>query len=176
MMEIYWGCLITGIVFTLLTVLFEDFLGNMFDGVMDALTIDLPGIFQTTVIMSALTAFGGAGILLTTYSIIPWPLILLVSLVIAIILSVLFYYLYVKPMENTENSTGFSIHDLVGMVGEVSITIPGKGYGEILLTIGGSSTNQIAASFDGVEIKSGEKALVIEISEGTLLVSPYEHI
>jgi membrane protein implicated in regulation of membrane protease activity len=176
MLEIYWGCLITGIVFTLLTVVFDDFLGNMMDGILNALTIDLPGLFNTTVVMSALTAFGGAGILLTTYTPLSWGATLLFSVGMAIVLSVLFYFFYVKPMENTENSIGFSIHDFVGMVGEITIPIPKEGYGEIVLSIGGGTTNQIAASFDQVEIPSETKALVIEISEDTLLVSPYEQL
>jgi membrane-bound ClpP family serine protease len=176
MVEIYWGCLITGIVFTLLTVVFDDFLGNMMDGILDALTIDLPGLFNTTVVMSALTAFGGAGILFTTYTPLPWGVILLFSAGMAIILSVLFYFFYVKPVENTENSVGFSIHDFVGMVGEITIPIPREGYGEIVLSIGGGATNQIAASFDQIKIPSGTKALVIEISDGILLVSPYEQL
>jgi membrane protein implicated in regulation of membrane protease activity len=175
-LEVYWGCLITGIIFTLITVIFDDYLGNFLDGIMDALTIDLPGIFQTTVMMSALTVFGGAGILLTTYTGMPWLLILLLSLVIALILSVIFYFLYVRPMENTENSTGFSVQDFVGMVGEVTIPIPQNGYGEVVLTIAGSSSNQIASSFEGEEIELGKKVLVIDISEGTIQVSPYEQL
>lgn len=143
---------------------------------LDALSFDLHGIFQTTVIMSALTSLGGAGILLTTYTAFSTAVILLFSLGIGSVLSVLFYFFYVKPMENTENSTGFSIQDLVGMVGEVTIPIPKEGYGEIVLSIGGSLSNQIAASFDQVGIPSGTKALVIQVRENTLLVSPYEQL
>ncbi len=172
MLEIYWGCLITGIIFSLITVIFDDFLGNM----LDALAFDLHGMFQTTVIMSALTTFGGAGVLLTTYSSLPMALTIILSLGLGLLLSVLFYFFYVKPMENTENSTGFSIQDLVGMVGEVTIPIPKEGYGEIVLSIGGSLSNQIAASFEGSEIPTGTKALVIEIREDTLLVSPYDQL
>ncbi|MFD1739141.1 NfeD family protein [Bacillus salitolerans] len=176
MLEFYWGCLITGILFTLLTVIFDDFLGNALENVLDALTFDLPGIFQTTVIMSGLTAFGGAGIILTSYTNIPKLLVLFLSFGVAIVLSAAFYFFYVKPMENTENSTGFSMQDLVGKVGEVSVPIPINGYGEVMLSIGGSSSNQIAASFDQVEIATGTKVLIIEISDDTLLVSPYDQL
>ncbi|WP_246938692.1 NfeD family protein [Bacillus pinisoli] len=176
MLEFYWGCLITGIIFTLLTVIFDDFLGNMMDGMMEALAFDLPGFFNTTVIMSALTAFGGAGILLTIYTSISQPIIFILSLCIGLILSIFFYLLYVKPMENTENSTGYSVQDFVGKVGEVTIPIPKDGYGEILLSIGGGASNQIAASFEDIDIPSGVKALVIEIRDDTLLVSPYEQL
>jgi membrane protein implicated in regulation of membrane protease activity len=175
-LELYWGCLITGIVFTLLTVIFDDFLGNALENVLEALTFDLPGIFQTTVIMSGLTSFGGTGIILVTYTNIPPLLSFTFSFLVAIMLSILFYFFYVKPMENTENSTGFSMQDLIGKVGEVTIPIPVNGYGEVVLSIGGSSTNQIAGSFEGMEISIGTKVLVIEISEDTLLVSPYEQL
>lgn len=176
MLEFYWGCLITGIIFTLLTVIFDDFLGNMMDGILDALAFDLPGFFNTTVIMSALTAFGGAGILFTLYTPFTTVITIIFSLGSGLILSAFFYFLYVKPMENTENSIGFSVQDLVGKVGEITIPIPKNGYGEIVLSIGGGASNQIAASFEDVEIPAGVKALVIEIRDGTLLVSPYEQL
>lgn len=172
MLEVYWGCLLTGIVFALLTVIFDDFLGSILEG----LSIDLHGMFQTSVIISALTSFGGVGVLFTTYTSLPLVITLLVSIALGLLLSVLFYFFYVKPMENTENSIGFSIQDLVGMVGEVTIPIPKDGYGEIVLSIGGSLSNQIAASFENFPISAGTKALVIEISEDTLLVSPYEQL
>ncbi|WP_456275948.1 protease [Bacillus sp. AK128] len=173
-LELYWGCLITGIIFTLLTVIFDDFLGNMMEGILDALTFDLPGFFNTTVLMSALTSLGGAGILLTLYTSFSPVIVFILALCCGFVLSVLFYLFYVKPMENTENSIGFSVQDFVGMVGEVTVPIPEKGYGEIVLSIGGGSSNQIAASFDEIGIPSGSKALVIEIKDGTLLVSPYD--
>ncbi|MBM7659848.1 membrane protein implicated in regulation of membrane protease activity [Bacillus mesophilus] len=176
MLEFYWGCLITGIIFTLLTVIFDDFLGNMMEGILDALTFDLPGFFNTTVLMSALTTLGGAGILFTLYTSLSHVVIFLLSLCSAFLLSTFFYFLYVKPMERAESSTGFSVKDFIGMVGEVTIPIPKEGYGEIVLSIAGASSNQIAASFDEEEIPSGSKALVIEVREGTLLVSPYEQI
>jgi membrane protein implicated in regulation of membrane protease activity len=174
MLEFYWGCLITGIIFTLLTVIFDDFLGNMMEGILDALTFDLPGFFNTTVVMSALTALGGTGILFTLYAPLLPVVIFLLSLCSAFLLSILFYFLYVKPMESAESSTGFSVNDFIGMVGEVTIPIPKDGYGEIVLSIAGAASNQIAASFEEVEIRSGTKALVIEVRDGTLLVSPYE--
>jgi membrane protein implicated in regulation of membrane protease activity len=176
MIEFYWGCLITGIIFTLLTVIFDDFLGNMMEGILDALTFDLPGIFNTTVVMSALTALGGAGVLLTIYTPLTPIIIFMLALCSGIILSILFYFLYVKPMESAENSTGFSIKDFIGMVGEVTIPIPSKGYGEIVLSIAGAASNQIAASFDEIDIPSGSQALVIEVRDGTLLVSPYNQL
>jgi membrane protein implicated in regulation of membrane protease activity len=173
-LEFYWGCLIAGILFTLLTVIFDDFLGNALENVLDVLTFDLPGIFQTTVIMSGLTTFGGTGIILVLYTNIQPLLVFLIACMSALILSVLFYFFYVKPMENTENSTGFSMQDLVGKTAEVTVPIPKKGYGEVVISIGGSSTNQIAASFDSVDIATGASVLIIEISEDTLLVSPYD--
>lgn len=170
MLEIYWGLLITGTLFTLLTVLFDDIIGNL----LDVLSVDLPGFLSTTVIMSFLTAFGGAGVVLTLYTELSTSAILALSAMISFVAATLFYLLYIRPMENSENSTGFSIGDFRGTVAEVSVSIPATGYGEVMVKAGAGYTNQIAASFDKEEIPTGEKVIVVEVKDQVLYVSRYE--
>lgn len=100
--------------------------------------------------------------------------IAVLSLMISIILSILLYFAYVKPMKNSENSTGFSLKDLVGKIGEVSVPIPIDGYGEVVIKVGAGNTNQIAANLEKVEIPAGTRVVVGEAKEGVLYVFPYE--
>ncbi|MBB6452784.1 membrane protein implicated in regulation of membrane protease activity [Salirhabdus euzebyi] len=176
MVEVYWGCLVFGILFAFLSVILGDFLSDMFDGIFEFLSIDGPTFIQPMVIVGFITGFGGAGILLTDYTFFPQPLIIPLALLVATFLSVGVYFLYVKPMNRAESSTGFTYADLVGKVGEVSIPIPKEGYGEVVLSTIGGNTNQIAKSFDNVEIPVSEKVVVVEVKDDTLFVSKFNEL
>lgn len=171
MLEFYWGCLIFGVLFAILSVLVGEVFSDMFDGIFEFLSIDGPNYIQPMVIVGFITSFGGAGVLLTEK--LNWPqyFIILLALFIALLLAAIVYFSYVKPMNQAESSTGFSYQDLIGKIGEVTIPLPAKGYGEVILLIGGGNTNQIAASFDSEEIPAGEKVVVVSIEEETLMVS-----
>jgi len=93
------------------------------------------------------------------------------SLLVAIVVSLCIYFLYVKRMRDAENSTGFSITELAGRIGEVSAAIPSDGYGEVVIKTGVGVTNQIAASFDKEELPAGTRIVVVEVKDDTLYVS-----
>ncbi|CAG7628472.1 NfeD family protein [Paenibacillus allorhizosphaerae] len=171
MLELYWGLLITGALFAFATVLFGDLLGNALDGLFDFLSADALHWLQPMVLFSAITLLGGAGVLLTKYTVFGPALVLMLSILAAAASAVLIFFLYVKPMENSENSVAFSIHDLVGRIGEVTVPIPAKGCGEVLVRTGGGVTNQIAESFDGTPIEAGRRVVTVEVKDGTLFVS-----
>jgi len=174
MLGFYWMCLIVGVIFALVTFLFTDVIGSLLDGLFDAISTDVH-VLDPVVIVGGVTTLGGAGITLTEYTDLPALVVLLLSLLIAVFLSMLVLFFYVKPMKNTENSTGFSMQDLVGKIGEVIVPVPAKGYGEVLIKIGAGHTNQIAASFDREEIQSGTRVVVIEAKDDTLYVSRFEN-
>ncbi|MDD2402345.1 MAG: protease [Clostridia bacterium] len=174
MENVYLGCLIGGIIFAVITILFGDIIDSTFDGFFEAISLDGFDFIDTTVIVAGITIFGGTGILLNTYS--PWKTIsvLLTTVVITLILTMFFFFLYIKPMKNCENSIGFSVKDFIGKTGEVTVPIGPKGFGEILLKIGVGHTNQIAASFDGKEYSTGLMIVVTDVKDGTVYVSNSE--
>ncbi|NDI35122.1 NfeD family protein [Chengkuizengella sediminis] len=174
MIEIFWGCFIFGVLFTLVTVVFGDIIGSFMDGIFDFLSVDGLDFLEPVTLVGGLTIFGGSGILLTQYTSLHMPAIIILSVCAAILMSILVYFLYVKPMKNTENSISHSIQDYVGKIGEVTITIPKNGYGEVLIKIGASQINEIAASYDGEVIKEGTKIVVIEVKDSTLYVSNFD--
>ncbi|OEF99030.1 protease [Vulcanibacillus modesticaldus] len=176
MIELYWGSLIFGVIFTILVLIFGDILNGILDGVISAISIDGVGFLQPMVIVGGLTSFGAAGILLTEYTDLEGIPILFLSVIISVFISVIVFFGYVKPMSNAENSSMFSINDLIGKVGEVIITIPKDGYGEILVKVGAGNTNQIAASYDNEEIITGTRVVVIDIKDNVLYVSRFENI
>ncbi|HEU4965480.1 MAG TPA: NfeD family protein [Bacilli bacterium] len=166
MLDFYLGCLIVGILIALITVLFGDLLGDL---------IHLHH-FDTTTAFGGVTVFGGAGYLLTKYTSLGlWP-VLVLAVLLATAIMLMLYFLYVRPMKNSENSTGFSLQDLAGKIGEVITTVPESGYGEVMIKIGAGNTNQIAASFDREAIPTGTKVVVVEAKDDTVYVSRLDTI
>jgi len=173
-LEVYWTCLIGGVLFALVNIIFGDILGDMFGGFFDSLSMDHLDFLQPMVLVGGITIFGGSGIMLRQYTHLePFP-VALVSLMMSIAVSFLVYFSYVKPMKNSENSTGFSINDLVGKIGEVTVPIPVGGYGEVVVKVGAGNTNQIAANLEQVDIAAGERVVVGETKDGVLYVFRYE--
>lgn len=174
MEQLFWACLIGGVLFAVVTVIFGDLISNALDGLFDFLSIEGNGVFQPMVLVGAITSFGGIGLLLLRYSPLASAMVIVAAVLGAIGISVIVYFAYVKPMENSENSTAFSIRDLSGRIGEVLVPIPSRGYGEVLVKIGAGNTNQIAASFDGDTIESGVRVVVVEVRDDTLFVTRLE--
>lgn len=174
MVELYWGLLLIGVLFAVISVLFGDLLGGALHGAFDFLSSDSLHWFQPMVLFSGLTVLGGAGVLLTRYSPLSAAAVLLLSILLAAAIGAALYLLYVKPLRGSENSVAFSMKDLEGRIGEVSVSIPAKGFGEVLMRIGAGVTNQIAASYDGTPIAGGVRVVVVEARDDTLWVTAME--
>jgi membrane-bound ClpP family serine protease len=170
MEALFIACFITGILFTLVTLVFGEVLGSW----ADSLHGHPIAFLQPIIWVGGLTTFGGAGILLLHYTGLGSTLSLFTSGFIAILLSFLTWFFYVKPMKRSENSTGFSMRELVGKIAEVTVTIPASGYGEVIVKVGAGHTNQVGAGMDGVEIDRGLKVVIVEVKEDVLYVSLLE--
>ncbi|MGE5405451.1 MAG: protease [Candidatus Saccharibacteria bacterium] len=174
MYEVYFGCLVGGALFALVTIVFGDLLGDVFGGFMHSLSMDHLDFLSPMVLVGGITTFGGAGVMLVRHtSLKPTP-VALIALIAAIALSLSVYFLYLKPMKNAENSTGYSINDLEGKIATVITTVPTKGCGEVLVKVGVTNTNHIACSLDGEEIPSGTRVVIGEVEDGILYVFRYK--
>ena len=163
MIEIYWGCLVS--------LLFGDLLGDAFHGLFDGISIDGFDFLHPMTLVSAVTLFGGIGLMLTKYTSNSEIAVGIISGTGAALFAVLIFFIYVKPMKNTESSIGYSMAELVGRPGEVTIPIPAGGYGEVEVRFGSQKTYQIAAAYDDVDIPSGTHVIVVEVREGTAYVT-----
>ncbi|WP_175598137.1 protease [Paenibacillus luteus] len=171
METLFMSCLVGGILYALVSVIFGDWLGQALDGALDFLSLDGHSWLSPTALVGGITVFGGAGLMLqryTSFGVLP---VLIMALLIALIAGTAVFFLYIKPMEQSENSIAFSMHGLSGMMADVLTPIPAAGYGEVMVKVGAGFTNQIAASFDGVDIAGGSKVVVVEVKDSTLYVS-----
>jgi membrane-bound ClpP family serine protease len=171
METVYLSCLAFGVLFAFVSVVLGDILGSFLDGALDFLSVDGHHIFQPAAAAGAVTAFGGAGLMLEKYTSLSSMGILLLSVLIAAVCSVLVFFLYVRPMQNSESTSGYSMQELGGAIGEVLTSIPAKGCGEVLVRIGAGVTNHAAESFDGTDIPTGSKVVVVEVKPDALSVS-----
>lgn len=172
MIDVYWICLFGGLIFTVLTLLFGDLLDGLdFDG------FDGLGEFLDPLsFVGGLTVFGGAGVLLEEMTALGTGTTAALAALIGLGLAITMHFVYVRPMKRSENSTGFSMREYHGKLGEVITAIPAKGFGEVLVTMGASNTFQTAGSFSGEEIPRGTRVVVVEVRGGDLLVTPFDEL
>ncbi|MCL6459476.1 MAG: protease [Gorillibacterium sp.] len=174
MLHFYLGCLVFGVLFSIVSVVLGDVLSTALDGILDFLSADY---LNPTVVTTIITVLGASGLLFTLYTELGWIFILIASLLIGALAGVGIHFLYVKPMMGSENSSGYSMSSLTGKLAEVLVPIPAVGYGEVLVRTGAYNTNQIAASFEHIEIQAGERVVIVEVKlDGTVCVSRFENI
>jgi membrane protein implicated in regulation of membrane protease activity len=177
MVEVYWSCLIGGIVFSIISIVAGDAFDHGLDGAGHGIGHGLSDHFDflnPTTVVSAITTFGGAGILLAEYTPLAHGSTAIIAGAAAISLGIILHFLYVRPMRRSENSVAFSMLDFPGQIGQVTIAIPAHGYGEVMIRIGAGNTNQIAASFDSRPIGAGQQVVVVEVRDGALFVTPID--
>ncbi|WP_138495724.1 protease [Paenibacillus pinistramenti] len=168
---LYLGCLIGGVLFTLVSVLVGDLLGQWLDGMFDFLSVDF---LKPVVLAGGVTGFGGAGLLLDRYTGLGQAAVLLLAVCIALVLCFMVYFAYVAPAERSENSTAFSEKELPGRIGKVSIPIPEQGFGEVMVRGAGGNSLHIAASWEHRPIPAEVQVVIIESRDGIVYVSELE--
>lgn len=158
MYGIYFYCLVVGAFLSIIFLLFDEL-------------ISLPEPFNLLVLASFITIVGGSGLILSGFVSFPLEWVLTVSIFIGILLTGTFYFIYLKPMRESENSVAFSMQDLVGSFGEMLSSVQENGYGEVLIHFGASYINQIVASTSGNMIVKGARVRIDSVKEGILYVS-----
>lgn len=99
---------------------------------------------------------------------------LILSLLIGIAAAMLVFFAYIKPMRNSDVSIAFSMKELAGKIGEITIPIPANGFGEVMIRFASGNTIQTASSFEQLPIAAGARVVVIDVVDGVLRVSEWE--
>jgi membrane protein implicated in regulation of membrane protease activity len=165
------SCLFGGIFFALISVVVGDWLSLALDGMLDFLSIDGHPVFQPTAIVSGVTAFGGAGLLLDRHTTLINTMVIILAAGCGLIMSICVYFFYIRPMERSENSSGYSMHQLTGLIAEVLVPIPVVGYGEVMVKAGAGNSNHIASSNDKELLPAGMRVVIVEVKDFTVIVS-----
>ncbi|WP_442601111.1 protease [Paenibacillus sp. KN14-4R] len=171
MLLVYWNCLLLGVIFAVVTLILGEIIGHWLDSLSQTFHVDHLDYLQPVVSIGGLTCLGAAGVIITKYTALQEPLVGVLSILLAILISILVYFGYVKKMSKAENSIGHSTLDLVGKIAEVSVPIPATGYGEIIVKTISGYTNYPAISFEGQLIKQGNKVVIVEMRGRDFAVS-----
>ncbi|MGE5701928.1 MAG: serine protease [Clostridia bacterium] len=164
---VFLGCLGFGLFYSLFVIFAADISLHWFGH------IEIP-LLHPLMWVSGITAFGGLGFLLWRFSGFSPGAVYLFSALGGLVMAVASFFFWVAPMKHAEASTGYSMNELQGKIGEVSVTIPEKGYGEVLIPMVGGITNHIAASFEQERIGEGLRVVVVEVKDQVLYVVPYQ--
>src|SRR5699024_3750307 len=149
----------------------------------------LEGIGETVnflnpiLILAFITFFSASGFILEKVTTINRPVIIAVSVLIALILDTLLNVFVLDTLLNVfvlvsmstaEESLTYTEDSLRGRVGKIMVPIPEGGFGEIVIRSKSGLISKPAAHYDTGMIDAGKRVLVIDNQQGVLLVVPYE--
>lgn len=159
--------LLVGGVLLLVTVLLDDILGGVFDWL--NLDFDLGGVSLMPLVFAFVAMFGVGGLIGTeALNMSSGPASLVGAVSGALGAGVVFGLFSI--LRRAEAPQAFSLSDLVGRHGRVTVGIPAGRNGSVLLSYGGSSHDLTATA--GEDIPPGTVVTVTEVVGGTLLVRP----
>ena len=160
-----WGLIIFGCL-----TLFYILLGDVLDGIFDVVEI---GPLNPSVVLSFFTIFSATGYILEKFLNVQSVMALVISSIFSFIAVTILYLFVFVPLKSAETSLGYSDDDLKGKVAKVIISIPEDGFGEVVLTIGGSTVSRSAQSYHNEAIAYDTEVLIIDVQKGVVSVTPY---
>jgi membrane protein implicated in regulation of membrane protease activity len=164
---IFVACLAAGGILLLITVLLDDILGGVLDSI--GLDLDLGGVSLMPLLLAFVAMFGVGGLIGTqALGLESGPASLVGGL--SGVLGAGIVYLLFSFLRRAEAPPAFSLSDLVGRSGRVSVGIPAGRNGSVLLTYEGASHDLRATS--ETEIPAGRLVSVTDVVGGTLIVRP----
>ncbi|QFT87465.1 putative membrane protein YuaF [Bacillus sp. THAF10] len=166
MQALYFWCLLIFGGLTLIYILLSD----VVDGIFDVTPIDPALIF------SFFTVFGASGFLFEKFSALSGWLVLIIATILSLLLVILLHIFVFVPIRSADASLGYTDDDLKGKLAKVIISIPKDGFGEVVLSIGGSTVSRSAQSFDNEDIAYDTEVLIIDVQTGVVSVTPYEKV
>jgi membrane protein implicated in regulation of membrane protease activity len=129
-----------------------------------------PSIFSARIMASFLTAFGAGGIV-GRYLDWPHPAASGLGVVSGVVLASAVYQ-FAHLLYSQQASSELRVGGLVGQTGEVTVSIPGSGHGQVAIVFKGERTTQIARAADGRPIPVGSLVVVTALAGDSLVVVP----
>jgi membrane protein implicated in regulation of membrane protease activity len=167
---IFGLCVAVGGVLLLVTVLLDDILGGVLGFL--HLDFDLGGVTLMPLLLGFISMFGVGGLFGTqVFELAPGAASLVgvaFGVVGAGVVSLMFSFL-----RRAEAPPAFSLGDLVGQRGRVSVSIAAGRAGSVLLSYAGGTHNMTATA--DVDIAAGAIVTVTDIAGTTLVVTPAVH-
>jgi len=164
---IFIFCLAVGGGLLLLTVVLDDVIGGMFDAL--HIGIHVGGVALMPPLLGFVAMFGIGGLIGTQIlKLETGPASLVGGVAGAIGFGLVFGMFSV--LRRSEGAEAFSLNDLVGQTGRVSVAIPARRYGSVFISYAGASHNLTATS--DVDVAPGSSVRVTGIAGTNVVVEP----
>jgi membrane-bound ClpP family serine protease len=164
---VFGVCLLFGGGLLLLTLVVDDIFGGLLGAL--HLGFDVSGVSPTPLLLGFVAMFGagglfglhslGAGVGTST----------LIATLAGLLGAGLAFGAY-KVLQRSESTDTFSLEEMVGSTGRVSVGIPANHFGTVLISFAGASHNMTATADS--EIPAGRVVKVVAVAGGNLVVAP----
>jgi membrane-bound ClpP family serine protease len=151
----------------LLTLIVDDLFGGLLAAI--HLGFDIGGVSPTPMLLGFIAMFGIGGLFgLHSLGLSPGGATLVGIAAGAVGGGVVFGAF--KVLGAAESTETFSLQDMVGSTGRVSVSIPASRFGSILISFAGASHNMTATA--DVDIAAGRVVKVVSVAGNNLVVEP----
>jgi membrane-bound ClpP family serine protease len=150
----------------LLTLIVDDIFGGLLGAL--HLGFDVAGVSPTPLLLGFISMFGVGG-LFGLHSLGQGPGVASLTGAIAGALGSMVVFAAFKVLRSAESSDTFSLQDMVGTTGRVSVAIPANRFGTVLISFAGASHNMTATA--DAEIPAGRQVKVVAVAGTNLVVS-----
>jgi len=164
---IFIFCLAVGGGLLLLTVVLDDVIGGMFDAL--HIGIHVGGVALMPPLLGFVAMFGIGGLIGTQIFKLDSGGASIVGGVAGAIGFGLVFGMF-SVLRRSEGAEAFSLNDLVGQTGRVSVAIPARRYGSVFLNYAGASHNLTATS--DVDVAPGSSVRVTAVAGTNVVVEP----
>ena len=162
---VFGACLVVGGGLLLLTLIFDDIFGGILNAI--HLGFDMGGVSPTPLLLGFVSMFGIGGLLGEHGFGLGAGLATLVGVVAGLIGAGVVFGAF-KALRQAESTDTFSLQDMIGSTGRVSVGIPANRYGSVLISFAGASHNMGATA--DAEIPAGKVVKVIGVAGNNLVV------
>lgn len=164
---VFGVCLLVGGGLLLLTLIFDDLFGGLLNAI--HLGFDLGGVSPTPVLLGFVAMFGIGGLIgLHSFNAGVGGATLIG--VVAGLLGAGVVFGAFRVLGQAESTTSFSLQDMIGSTGRVSVGIPANRFGTVLISFAGSSHNMTATA--DTDIPAGRQVKVVSVAGNNLVVAP----
>jgi membrane-bound ClpP family serine protease len=164
---VFGVCLLLGGGLLLLTLIVDDIFGGLLGAL--HLGFDVAGVSPTPLLLGFVAMFGVGGLFGLHSLNAGAGGATAVAMVTGLLGSGVVFGAF-KVLKSAESTDSFSLQDMVGSTGRVSVGIPANHFGTVLISFAGSSHNMTATADS--EIPAGSVVKVVAVAGGNLVVAP----
>jgi membrane-bound ClpP family serine protease len=163
---VFGVCLLVGGGLLLLTLIVDD----IFGGILGALHLgfDVAGVSPTPLVLGFVAMFGAGG-LFGLHSLNAGVGVSTVIATVTGLVGASVAFVAFKVLRQAESTDSFSLEDMVGSTGRVSVGIPANRFGTVLISFAGATHNMTATADS--EIPAGRVVKVVSVAGGNLVVA-----